>query len=932
MNALLAGCAESLAGWLIDFYLLATLLLGLTFVTFRWVRQPVHRLTAAWIVMIELAVLAVLCAVPAWPRISLVAAAPRDSRPATIEELSAGPPDVMSERIRRAQEGRGEKIAPPPADVSFTAVDRRVPGQPYGIAAMPSFSVLFGSGFLVGLGIVGAWLCWGAVATIVLCRQASAAPPALRVQLAEIVHNSRLPRLLLSPRISNAAALGVLRPAILLPAEIAEKNPHRSLHAVLSHEWAHIRNHDLWLLALGRCVFALLFAHPLYWWLRRRIRDDQEMVADAAAARENRPDYAERLLGWVRLTSGLPPLRVSAAVGLWEAPTQLTRRIAMLLDETFVVQTAPSRRWKYRAIGLMVLLGAVCSLVSVWPAQSNDEQTQAMKAAASKAAKIAAESAAARQQMLELPVRVVDADGKPVANAKITPWALRSSQGHGWWRDDDKRAGIGPKEVVTGEDGTATVLYPCYRDLREQVRIISVSLFVDHPDFAYVNNLHIDVPLESKGFYEIKATRGVPVEIRPLIDGKPTTPDDVFLLWSDGRSWQKGAAPEKTANDTLRIPAMPPGKNSVLAVKLDGDRATHFSKIVDFELVAGEPKTIDVPLRPSLQIQGILSDNVPRPVRRGRIKTSTLPPAGAGNRVEWFSWTTIQPDGTFTIDGWPADEPMQLIALCDGYIATSGRAPDVVKNPPDPKKDSFNRPQVFDPGKNGRITVAMSPLVRCVASAIDEDDKPVAGVTVLSWPNVGWWNLGSQVYCDSLVRGERLLREREYMKVVDNAFPTPFQGTTDEQGKVTLELPAGKEHLAVRSDVYELPVFLGDRDVRVKLVPGETTEATLRLQPSGAEKLGDWDKLAGVVFGCSTREGRRICALPDVRKKMDEFEKRFREAKDPRDPKLLSEAYNTVADAFVGVGDLEEAAKWRKKAADQAEKAKGGEQRKAKTQ
>ena len=149
--------------------------------------------------------------------------------------------------------------------------------------------------------------------------------------------------------------------------------------------------------------------------------------------------------------------------------------------------------------------------------------------------------------MLELPVRVVDADGKPVANARITPWALRSSQGHGPWSDNDKRAGVGPKEVVTGKDGTAAVLYPRYRDVQEQIRTIAVSLFVDHPKFAYVNGLHIDVPLESKGPYEIKLTPGVPVEIRPLIDGKPTTLDGVFLLWSDGRSWRKGAAPEKSA-------------------------------------------------------------------------------------------------------------------------------------------------------------------------------------------------------------------------------------------------------------------------------------------------------------------------------------------------------------------------------------------------
>ena len=143
---------------------------------------------------------------------------------------------------------------------------------------------------------------------------------------------------------------------------------------------------------------------------------------------------------------------------------------------------------------------------------------------------------------------------------------------------------------------------------------------MDHPKFAYIDHLHIDVPLESKGPYEIKLTPGVPVEFRPLIDGKPTTLDDVFVLWSDGRSWRNGAALERLASGSFRIAAMPPGKNSVLVVKLDGQWATHFSEIVDFELTAGKPKMLDVPFQPSLRIEGVLSDNVPRPVRQGRIK------------------------------------------------------------------------------------------------------------------------------------------------------------------------------------------------------------------------------------------------------------------------------------------------------------------------
>ena len=121
-------------------------------------------------------------------------------------------------------------------------------------------------------------------------------------------------------------------------------------------------------------MLLLLFAHPLYWWLRGRIRDDQEAVADAVAARESPHDYAQELLNWVRRTEYRKPMRAVAAVGVWESRWQLSRRIAMLLDETFCVQTAVSRRWKCRAVGLLMLVGAALSLVTLQPSRSVGQQ------------------------------------------------------------------------------------------------------------------------------------------------------------------------------------------------------------------------------------------------------------------------------------------------------------------------------------------------------------------------------------------------------------------------------------------------------------------------------------------------------------------------------------------------------------------------------
>ena len=538
-----------------------------------------------------------------------------------------------------------------------------------------------------------------------------------------------------------------------------------------------------------------------------------------------------------------------------------------------------------------------------------------------------------QQEWLEVRVRVVDADGEPVAKAKVTPWALRSSQGHGWWLADDKRSGVGPQDAATDDSGVAVVRYPAIWSLKEQVKTNGVSVFVDHPDFARSGDVHVDVPLETMGSHEVKLARGVRLEVRPIVDGKPAPLDDLHAFWSDGRAWLPGAAAEKTPQGTLQFPGMAPGKNSVLVVKLEGERAVAFSRIVDFELVAGVPMTLDVTLESSVQIRGQVSANVPRPIREGIVQAMSLdpPPDEVGpDRVSWFTWSPVAADGTFTIDAWPADERLQIIGLCDDFVATSGKAPDVVKNPRDPAKDRYLRPQVFSPDAGVELTLAMTPMARCVATAVDEEGTPVAGVKVVSGPNVGGWNSGSGIYGQSLVRGEKVLLLRGSNDAADTTTRAePFTGQTDAAGKATLLIPAGEERLVVQSEAYELAVILGDRSVRVSLASGETSEATLHLQALGTEKLGDWDKLAGVVFGCSTREGRRILALPEVSQKLDEFIDRFLEAQSNRDPQLLAAAYAIVADAFTDVGDTEEATKWRSKSAAEAEKAKraGDEQR-----
>ena len=84
------------------------------------------------------------------------------------------------------------------------------------------------------------------------------------------------------------------------------------------------------------------------------------------------------------------------------------------------------------------------------------------------------------------------------------------------------------------------------------------------------------------------------------------------------------------------------------------------------------------------------------------------------------------------------------------------------------------------------------------------------------------------------------------------------------------------------------------------------------------EKIGEWDTLFYVVFHDSIRG----CLPSAVVERTDEFIKRYQTAISQRNPELLSEACLAAADVLVGLGNAQEAAKWRQKAAEQAERAK----------
>jgi beta-lactamase regulating signal transducer with metallopeptidase domain len=84
--------------------------------------------------------------------------------------------------------------------------------------------------------------------------------------------------------LDSPVVAGWWRPVVLLPTAIALRMPADAVEALLAHELAHVKRMDYLVNLLQRVVEALLFFHPVVWWLSRRVRIERELVADRLAA------------------------------------------------------------------------------------------------------------------------------------------------------------------------------------------------------------------------------------------------------------------------------------------------------------------------------------------------------------------------------------------------------------------------------------------------------------------------------------------------------------------------------------------------------------------------------------------------------------------------------------------------------------------------
>ena len=161
-----------------------------------------------------------------------------------------------------------------------------------------------------------------------------------------------------STRLSTPATIGWHRPMLLLPANWRSWTDDER-HAVLAHEIEHVRRNDFASWMAAQLGIALHFYHPLVHWLANRLRLQQELAADAAAARlvGGQRKYVTTLAA-MALRQADEPLPWPASAFIPNSKTFL-RRIEMLHRSKSLRGDAP-RPVVFLSVAAVVLAG-VCA-------------------------------------------------------------------------------------------------------------------------------------------------------------------------------------------------------------------------------------------------------------------------------------------------------------------------------------------------------------------------------------------------------------------------------------------------------------------------------------------------------------------------------------------------------------------------------------------
>ncbi|MBS0263608.1 MAG: HEAT repeat domain-containing protein, partial [Planctomycetes bacterium] len=343
--------------------------------------------------------------------------------PEVVPQVSPAPPVVpeFPPTEQAVHTPLGTPDTTPAADENPTSVS--VAEQPWSPLTWQSVSQWVALLYLTGVAVVLGRLVrgiWGGrrlrqLATVV-------ADPALL----EIVHRlARRLELKVAPviawcgEISIPVVVGVLRPMILLPSAVVSGLTPDQLQALLLHELAHIRRFDPIVNLLQRVIEALLFFHPVVWFVSRRVRVMREHAADdmVLAAGWNRPRYADALLRAAELASAFAypdPARQATVLGAaGTSQSEFKVRVLRLIEESQAPKLQVSPSGVLACLLLFAAIGIVACL------QATSSETTSDHSDTPQAAVPVDDAVPGSQAEEPTRLQILNADGSPARDVQV---------------------------------------------------------------------------------------------------------------------------------------------------------------------------------------------------------------------------------------------------------------------------------------------------------------------------------------------------------------------------------------------------------------------------------------------------------------------------------------------------------------------------------
>jgi uncharacterized protein (TIGR03435 family) len=159
-----------------------------------------------------------------------------------------------------------------------------------------------------------------------------------------------------SPHLLEPGVVGIVRPVILLPERITEHLVPSELETVLAHELCHIGRRDNLFAAIHMIVEAVLWFHPLVWWIGAHLVEERERACDEEVlSRGGHPEvYANAILNVCKLYVQSPLACASGVSG-----ASISRRIEAIMLNRRLQRLNRAKKFLLAGAGTATLAGPV---------------------------------------------------------------------------------------------------------------------------------------------------------------------------------------------------------------------------------------------------------------------------------------------------------------------------------------------------------------------------------------------------------------------------------------------------------------------------------------------------------------------------------------------------------------------------------------------